>query len=40
VATALVKLATEAPADLDVHLICDNLSTHKTAGVAGPPAGP
>jgi transposase len=29
----LVKLDTEVPADLDVHLICDNLSTHKTPAI-------
>jgi transposase len=26
----LAKIDTEVPAELDVHLICDNLSTHKT----------
>ena len=30
----LAKIDTEVPADLDVHLICDNLSTHKTPSVA------
>ncbi len=30
----LTKIDTEVPADLDVHLICDNLSTHKTPSVA------
>ena len=30
----LTKIDTEAPSDLDVHLICDNLSTHKTPSVA------
>jgi transposase len=29
----LVKLDTEVPADLAVHLICDNLSTHKTPAI-------
>jgi transposase len=31
----LTKIDTEVPADLDVHLICDNLSTHKAPSVAG-----
>jgi transposase len=30
----LAKLDTEVPADLQVHLICDNLSTHKTPAIA------
>jgi transposase len=29
----LTKIDAEVPADLDVHLICDNLSTHKTPAV-------
>jgi transposase len=29
----LTKLDGEVPADLDVHLICDNLSTHKTPSI-------
>ena len=29
----LTKIDTEVPADLDVHLICDNLSTHKTPAI-------
>jgi transposase len=29
----LTKIDAEVPADLDVHLICDNLSTHKTPSV-------
>src|SRR4249919_2592282 len=29
----LAKIDTEVPAHLDVHLICDNLSTHKTPSV-------
>jgi transposase len=29
----LAKIDTEVPADLDVHLVCDNLSTHKTPAV-------
>ena len=29
----LTKIDTAVPADLDVHLICDNLSTHKTPAV-------
>jgi transposase len=29
----LAKIDAEVPADLDVHLICDNLSTHKTPAV-------
>ena len=29
----LTKLDREVPADLDVHLICDNLSTHKTPSI-------
>jgi transposase len=30
----LAKLDTAVPTDLDVHLICDNLSTHKTPAIA------
>jgi transposase len=30
----LTKIDTEVPGDLNVHLICDNLSTHKTPSVA------
>jgi transposase len=30
----LTKIDTEVPPELDVHLICDNLSTHKTATIA------
>ena len=30
----LAKIDTEVPAKLDVHLICDNLSTHKTPAIA------
>jgi transposase len=30
----LTKIDTEVPAELDVHLICDNLSTHKTPAIA------
>jgi transposase len=30
----LAKLDREVPADLDVHLICDNYSTHKTPSIA------
>jgi transposase len=30
----LAKLDKEVPADLEVHLICDNLSTHKTPTIA------
>jgi len=29
----LTKIDAEVPADLDVHLICDNLSTHKTPAI-------
>ena len=29
----LARIDAEVPADLDVHLICDNLSTHKTAAI-------
>ncbi len=29
----LTKLDKEVPADLDVHLICDNYATHKTPGI-------
>jgi len=29
----LAKIDAEVPADLDVHLICDNLSTHKTPAI-------
>jgi transposase len=29
----LSKIDTEVPPELDVHLICDNLSTHKTAAI-------
>jgi len=29
----LTKIDTEVPAQLDVHLICDNLSTHKTPAI-------
>jgi transposase len=29
----LTKIDTEVPPELDVHLICDNLSTHKTAAI-------
>ena len=29
----LAKIDTEVPPDLDVHLICDNLSTHKTPAI-------
>ena len=29
----LTKLDTTVPADLDVHLICDNYATHKTPTV-------
>jgi transposase len=29
----LTKIDTEVPPDLDVHLICDNLSTHKTPAI-------
>jgi transposase len=29
----LTKIDTDVPADLDVHLICDNLSTHKTPAI-------
>lgn len=31
----LIKIDTEVPADLDVHLICDNYSTHKAPSVVG-----
>jgi len=30
----LAKIDVNVPADLDVHLICDNLSTHKTPAIA------
>ena len=30
----LAKIDANVPADLDVHLICDNLSTHKTPAIA------
>jgi transposase len=30
----LIKLDTDTPADLDVHLICDNYATHKAPAVA------
>ena len=30
----LTKLDTQVPADLDVHLICDNYTTHKTPAVS------
>jgi transposase len=30
----LTKIDTEVPAELDVHLVCDNLSTHKTPAIA------
>jgi transposase len=30
----LAKIETEVPDELDVHLICDNLSTHKTPAIA------
>ena len=30
----LAKIDTNVPADLDVHLICDNLATHKTPAIA------
>ncbi len=36
----LVAIDKAVPAELDVHLVCDNLATHKTAsdpGLAGPP---
>ncbi|MGH3923738.1 MAG: IS630 family transposase, partial [Pseudonocardiaceae bacterium] len=29
----LIKIDNEVPAELDVHLICDNLSTHKTPAI-------
>jgi transposase len=29
----LAKIDAEVPADLDVHLVCDNLSTHKTPAI-------
>jgi transposase len=30
----LAKIDAEVPADLDIHLVCDNLSTHKTPAIA------
>jgi transposase len=30
----LTKIDSQIPADLDVHLVCDNLSTHKTPAIA------
>jgi transposase len=30
----LAKIDTEVPGDLEIHLICDNLSTHKTPAIA------
>jgi transposase len=30
----LAKIDANVPADLDVHLVCDNLSTHKTPAIA------
>ena len=30
----LTKIDAAVPTDLDVHLICDNLSTHKTPAIA------
>ncbi len=30
----LAKIDAEVPAELDVHLVCDNLSTHKTPAIA------
>jgi transposase len=30
----LAKIDTEVPADLQIHLVCDNLSTHKTPDIA------
>jgi transposase len=30
----LTKIDAEVPAELDVHLVCDNLSTHKTPAIA------
>ena len=29
----LTKIDTQVPADLDIHLVCDNLSTHKTPAI-------